>query len=137
MADSFPKSHKSKKTTKLNVIVPKHKSSFTLLVPVGTCLSEIVGDPTIADSELLEEYLPISCGGNMSCSSCHVYLKDGIEYKNSLKGNDGGIVDVCEDDMLDLAFGFVEGESRLGCQVCVPEEGLTVTIPDGMNDFWS
>ena len=137
MADSFPPETKNpaKKTT-VTIVVPKHKSEFTLEVPVGTNISTIATDPTIINSELLAEYLPISCGGNMSCSTCHVYLKDKDQYAKSLEATNGEVED-SEDDMLDLAFGFVEGESRLGCQVIVPEEGLTVTIPDGVNDFWS
>ena len=72
----------------------------------------------------------------MSCSTCHVYLKDKDQYAKSLEATNG-VVEDSEDDMLDLAFGFIEGESRLGCQVIVPEKGLTVTIPDDINDFWS
>ena len=83
---------------------------------------------------VLREFLVGSCGGTMSCSTCHVYLSTEA-YAEREKG--GGGVTEEELDMLDLAKGYQEGRSRLGCAVKVKEEGLEVELPDGYNDYWS
>jgi ferredoxin len=63
-----------------------------------------------------------SCEGSMACSTCHVVISD----------DDFGRLEeasVEEDDLLDLA-AHVTRNSRLACQICVPEgEPFTVTIP--------
>ena len=80
--------------------------------------------------ELLGEYLECACGGNMSCSTCHVILDERSYSK---------IDPPCEAelDMLDLAFEPTE-TSRLGCQIimCKELDGMTVTIPRGVNNMW-
>ncbi len=81
--------------------------------------------------ELLSEYLECACGGNMSCATCHIIL-DKLSYSK--------LDPPCEAecDMLDLAFEPTE-TSRLGCQVQMRKDldGMTVTIPAGVNNFWS
>lgn len=67
----------------------------------------------------------------MSCATCHVIL-DPVTYEKL------GPPSVAELDMLDLAFEPTE-TSRLGCQVKMrPDvDGMTVSIPSGVNNFWS
>lgn len=64
------------------------------------------------------------CGGNCSCATCHVYVRD--EFLPVV-----GAPNDMEDDMLDLAVTERRNESRLSCQIRVTEEhdGLTVDIP--------
>ena len=83
---------------------------------------------------VLSEYLVGSCGGTMSCSTCHVYLSPEA-YARRESG--GGGVSEEEMDMLDLAKGYEEGRSRLGCAVNVEEDGMEVQLPEGYNDYWS
>lgn len=68
-----------------------------------------------------------ACGGELSCSTCHVLLPESV-YEEL------GEVDEEEEDMLDLAYGFEEGRSRLGCQICYKDfkklEGCEIEIPE-------
>ena len=62
-----------------------------------------------------------SCGGVCACSTCHVYVRQGLESCNPVSDD--------EADQLDEARG-VELESRLSCQ-CVPDgtQDIVVEIP--------
>ncbi|CAN5788343.1 ISC system 2Fe-2S type ferredoxin [soil metagenome] len=62
-----------------------------------------------------------ACGGNLACSTCHVYVEKGID---SL----GEIADK-ENDIMDKAFD-VRPESRLACQAKVSNEDLVVEISE-------
>ena len=65
------------------------------------------------------------CGGNASCATCHVYVRD--EFMGLL-----GEPNDTEDDLLDLGVGDRRETSRLSCQIPVTPalDGLTVDIPD-------
>jgi 2Fe-2S ferredoxin len=68
-------------------------------VPVGT---------TIRDAaEKVGAWLGSACGGVCACSTCHVYVKEGLEALSPLEDK--------EEDQLDDAFD-VRPSSRLGCQ---------------------
>jgi 2Fe-2S ferredoxin len=64
------------------------------------------------------------CGGNASCATCHVWVRD--EFL-PLIGEPGEL----EEDLLDMAVSERRDGSRLSCQVTVSEEldGFTVDIP--------
>ncbi len=73
--------------------------------------------------EICKAYeLPVEgiCGGMALCSTCHVYVNSDHELKPPTEA---------EEDMLDQAF-FVEGNSRLGCQIKLSDEidGLEVKL---------
>jgi ferredoxin len=96
-------------------------------------------------AEMLSEYMEASCGGNGSCSTCHVYI-------DSLNDNDSAESVVLSDateselDMISLAYQPTD-KSRLACQVRllkVPpsmenrkQPALTVIVPPGVNNFWN
>ncbi|CAD7922296.1 unnamed protein product [Amoebophrya sp. A25] len=70
-----------------------------------------------------------ACGGNAACSTCHVYLseEDFAKFKEP---------DEDELDMLDLAAGLREKQSRLCCQIRLkevrdlfPSGELVLTVP--------
>ena len=65
------------------------------------------------------------CGGNASCATCHVYVRD--EYLPLV-----GEPNDTEDDLLDLGVGDRRPNSRLSCQIPVTPEldGLTVDMPE-------
>lgn len=65
------------------------------------------------------------CGGNASCATCHVYVRD--EFLPMV-----GEPNDAEDDLLDLGVGDRRPNSRLSCQIPVTPEldGLTVDVPD-------
>ncbi|MET8488348.1 2Fe-2S iron-sulfur cluster-binding protein [Streptomyces tendae] len=64
------------------------------------------------------------CGGNQSCATCHVWVRDGFTERVGPPGD-------MEDDLLDLAVADRRAGSRLACQIPVTPEldGLTVDIP--------
>ncbi len=64
------------------------------------------------------------CGGNNSCATCHVWVREEFASTVGLPGD-------MEDDLLDLAVAERRPTSRLSCQVQVTSDldGLTVDIP--------
>ena len=68
-----------------------------------------------------------ACGGNLACSTCHVYVQEGLD---SL----GEIADK-ENDIMDKAFD-VRPESRLGCQCKLGEEDVVVEISEESLKSW-
>lgn len=64
------------------------------------------------------------CGGNASCATCHVWVRDQFL---PLVGAPGDI----EEDLLDMGVADRRDGSRLGCQITLNEEldGLTVDVP--------
>jgi 2Fe-2S ferredoxin len=64
------------------------------------------------------------CGGNASCATCHVWVRD--EFR-ALTGGPGDL----EEDLLDLGVSERRGSSRLSCQITLDDEldGLTVDVP--------
>jgi 2Fe-2S ferredoxin len=62
-----------------------------------------------------------ACGGFAACSTCHVYVKQGLETCNEISED--------EEDMLDEAPAL-KPNSRLACQ-CVPDgsKDLVIEIP--------
>ena len=65
-----------------------------------------------------------TCGGCLSCATCHVIVDVAWFPKPGAPGED-------ELDMLDLAFGRSE-TSRLGCQIEMSDDldGLKVAVPE-------
>lgn len=60
------------------------------------------------------------CGGVCACSTCHVYVVEGLEHTNEMQDE--------EFDVLDKAFD-VRSTSRLGCQAKVHGD-VAVEISD-------
>lgn len=112
----------------VHIKVPHHKFNFDIKLREGENFMECVtnGD----GKEILAEYLECACGGNMSCSTCHIIL-DQESFSKLEKPCEA------EMDMLDLAYDCSE-TSRLGCQVTMKRDldGMTVTIPSGVNNMW-
>ena len=68
-------------------------------VPVGTSILEA--------SQKAHAQVGSACGGVCACSTCHVYVKAGLEDLSDASDR--------EEDILDKAFD-VKATSRLGCQ---------------------
>lgn len=64
------------------------------------------------------------CGGNCSCATCHVWVREEFA---PLVGPPGDM----EDDLLDLAVSERRDGSRLSCQIEVTArlDGLAVDVP--------
>ena len=91
-------------------------SEHKLNVEKGLTLMEIGRDNNMG--------LEGTCGGSLSCATCHVYFSD-LDFARVGSPSDD------EMDMLELAFGLTP-TSRLGCQITIEDnlDGLTVKVPD-------
>lgn len=71
-----------------------------------------------------------TCEGQMACSTCHVILSADDYARLPVASEE-------EDDLLDLAM-HVTRNSRLACQVVIPDSGtpITVRVPGDAKD-WS
>ncbi len=68
-----------------------------------------------------------ACGGNLACSTCHVWVQDGNDSLPEMTDK--------ENDILDRAFD-VRQESRLGCQCAMGTEDVTVEITQESLQAW-
>jgi len=119
----------------IHFVIPHNHEEFDLKWKVGKSLLEL--GHGVKGEELLGHYLEGTCGGQMSCCTCHVYL-DPETYRMLKEPEEAEL------DMLDLAYEPRE-TSRLGCQVVLEPDSpifldenhqVTVTIPAGVNDAW-
>jgi 2Fe-2S ferredoxin len=68
-----------------------------------------------------------ACGGNLACSTCHVYVEQGLDSLGDIPDK--------ENDIMDKAFD-VRPESRLGCQCKVADEDIVVEISEESLRAW-
>ena len=68
-----------------------------------------------------------ACGGNLACSTCHVYVEKGLDSLPEISEK--------ENDIMDKAFD-VRQESRLGCQAKLAEEDVVVEISEESLRAW-
>jgi 2Fe-2S ferredoxin len=68
-----------------------------------------------------------ACGGNLACSTCHVYVQEGLESLPEIADK--------ENDIMDKAFD-VRPESRLGCQAKLADEDVVVEISEESLKAW-
>jgi 2Fe-2S ferredoxin len=68
-----------------------------------------------------------ACGGNLACSTCHVWVHEGIDSLPEVTDK--------ENDIMDKAFD-VRPESRLGCQARVADEDVVVEITEESLRAW-
>ncbi|MCX4475395.1 2Fe-2S iron-sulfur cluster-binding protein [Streptomyces cellulosae] len=64
------------------------------------------------------------CGGNNSCATCHVWVRD--EYRDAV-GKPGDL----EADLIDMGVSEPRDCSRLACQITLSDklDGLVVDVP--------
>lgn len=97
------------------------------VLPDGT---EAGVDARAGDSVMLAatqngiEGIVAECGGNRSCATCHVWVRDDFVPRVGPPGED-------EEDLLELGVSERRAGSRLSCQITMTEEldGLTVEVP--------
>jgi len=68
-----------------------------------------------------------ACGGNLACSTCHVYVEQGLDSLPEIADK--------ENDIMDKAFD-VRAESRLGCQAKLGDEDVVVEISEESLKAW-
>lgn len=90
--------------------------------PLGDVSAQVPAGTTIlAAADSVNAQVGHSCGGVCACSTCHVWVKKGLE---SLSEQDD-----MELDRLDLAYD-VKPSSRLACQAKVADVDLEVWITE-------
>jgi 2Fe-2S ferredoxin len=85
--------------------------------PDGIEIDVKLGTTILQAAEQAGAKLGSACGGVCACSTCHVYVTEGLDALSE--------VDECEEDILDKAFD-VRPTSRLACQARVQAERDTV-----------
>lgn len=75
-------------------------------VPLGTTLLQAAEKSGAPEGS--------ACGGVCACSTCHVYVEEGLELLSEAEED--------EEDILDKAFD-VRMHSRLGCQAVIERAG--------------
>ena len=87
-------------------------------------LQEIAPDQSLLEVMLDNDIdLHHNCGAVCACSTCHLYVENGMDFLEELSDR--------EEDFIDRAIN-PRINSRLGCQ-CVLQEGageVEVTLPD-------
>lgn len=68
-----------------------------------------------------------ACGGNLACSTCHVWVQDGVDSLAEVADK--------ENDIMDKAFD-VRPESRLACQARCGSADLVVEITEESLRAW-
>ncbi|XP_059044905.1 adrenodoxin [Achroia grisella] len=118
-------------TTKLGLKDEKVKVAFVLNDGKRLETEAKVGDTlldVVVNNDLnIEGYG--ACEGTLTCSTCHVILKQKDFDSLPEEASDE------ERDMLDLAYGLTD-TSRLGCQITLTKDldGLEVIVPETIND---
>jgi ferredoxin, 2Fe-2S len=85
--------------------------------PDGVEAEVPIGITLLAAAEKAGAKLGSACGGVCACSTCHVYVKEGLQ--------DVSAMEMGEEDRLDGAFD-VRPDSRLGCQSRLLKDRLYV-----------
>ena len=68
-----------------------------------------------------------ACGGNLACSTCHVWVHAGLDSLPEVTDK--------ENDIMDKAFD-VRPESRLGCQARLGDDDVVVEITEESLRSW-
>ena len=84
-----------------------HDQVWETTVSVGTSILEAARAGRAPEGD--------ACGGVCACSTCHVYVREGIDLLREAEEE--------EEDILDKAFD-VQLTSRLGCQATIEAEGV-------------
>jgi 2Fe-2S ferredoxin len=88
-------------------------------VPEGTTLMQAAREAKLRE-------IPADCGGNCACATCHIHLTNAWSHLLPIKQN--GL----EQSLLEYEKDYIEGVSRLSCQIKLTKEldNLTVRLRD-------
>jgi 2Fe-2S ferredoxin len=100
---------------------------ITFMNPEPVTVEVAEGTSILDASKECDAKVGDACGGNLACSTCHVWVHEGYDSLEDMED--------AEDDILDRAFD-VRPESRLGCQACVADEDLVVEITEESLQAW-
>ena len=92
---------------------------YVTFLPMNVTVQARRGD-TLLDAALKHGLeMPHECGGNCSCTTCHVLIEEGMENLTPMEWP--------EDERLDTAEGRAP-QSRLGCQAIAEGGNVTAYI---------
>jgi len=105
----------------VTVYFVRNGSKLPVVVPEGTTLMEAA--KFYSDNPIPE--IPATCGGCCACATCHVHLDD--RWVDKLENID---YNTPEFHLLEYQNGYIEGKSRLACQIELKPEhnGLIVHL---------
>jgi 2Fe-2S ferredoxin len=88
-------------------------------VPEGSTLMQAAREADLRE-------IPADCGGNCACATCHIHLTNAWSHLLPIKQNS------IEQSLLEYEEGYIEGVSRLSCQIKLTKElnNLTVRLRD-------
>lgn len=89
-------------------------------IPHGASVEVPPGTSILDAAEAAGVDLPHNCGGVAACTTCHVWVEQGLTSLSEIEER--------EDDRLNEAAGLAP-TSRLGCQAKVSEADVLVRIP--------
>ena len=107
------------KVTFRNPLTRKDYAPISIDVPSGTTILEA--------AEECGARVGHACGGNLACSTCHVYVHEGVESLPDKHDK--------EEDIMDRAFD-VRPESRLACQARLAGDDVEVEITQEGHQAW-
>ncbi|CAM3330244.1 2Fe-2S iron-sulfur cluster binding domain-containing protein [Corallococcus sp. ZKHCc1 1396] len=94
----------------------------TFKSPLAEVVVDVPPGTTLLDAaEKGEAQVGHSCGGVCGCSTCHVWIRKGLDSLSEQRDD--------EMDRLDMGFD-VRPYSRLSCQTEVAQEDVTVEITE-------
>ena len=85
-------------------------------MPVGYTIME-------AAKELDLPEIPADCGGSCACATCHIHV-DSVQWQQKLKIKENSL----EQSLLEYEPDYVEGVSRLACQIQLNDDLNNVTV---------
>ncbi len=96
-------------------------------LPDGNSIEVPSGTSILEAAKNCHAQVGYACGGVCACSTCHVYVKEGLASLSQQQEN--------EEDILDKAFD-VRATSRLGCQSKIGNADIVVEITRESRQAW-
>ena len=106
----------------ITVYFMRGEEKIPVQVDEGRTLMEAARDY----SETSINEIPADCSGCCACATCHIYLTNAWAHLLPIKQNG------MEQSLLEYEKGYIEGVSRLSCQIQLTKEldNLTVRLRD-------
>ena len=89
-------------------------------LPHGASVEVPAGTSILDAAEAAGVDLPHNCGGVAACTTCHVWVEEGLASLSEIEER--------EDDRLQEAVGLT-AHSRLACQTRIGEADVVVRVP--------
>ena len=105
---------------KVNFI--RDTETLSVDVPVGRTIMEAAKDLNLRE-------IPADCGGCCACGTCHVHVDDVWCDKLKIKENS------LEQSLLEYEPDYIEGVSRLACQIQLDDNLNNVTVKLRKNEL--